>query len=109
MLRSAGEALNRPCGLFSKGAPASLFPLLAFGLFLLLELHHFFFGHLIILARGKHCPAAPFARSATDPPPLFLGEQIAADRLLDCAGLDQQFTYFFQEIVEVIRLERIWK
>jgi hypothetical protein len=85
-----------------------LAPLAVF-LFLALVLSHFFLGHLIILARGKHgaTPRVPagteFASGSFFDPQASHG----ADRLLDGTGFDQEIAYFLEKFVQVVWLQRV--
>src|SRR5580700_10419251 len=85
--------------------------LLAVLFVLLLKLDQFFFGHLIILARREHRAFAVVPGISIFTLALFEGGKIshAANRLSQSPGLDEKFAYFFQEIVEVIRLQRVRK
>src|SRR5208282_4638285 len=88
-----------------------LLALLALVLFLALEFGHLFFGHLVILARSEHRAVAEIAREAEIPAaPLARSEASdAADRFRNGSSLDEKLADFFEEIVQMIWLERIGK
>src|ERR1700733_9597371 len=88
-----------------------LLAFLAVFFFLFLELDQLFFRHLIVLARREHGASAAIPRNASFALALFESGKISrgADGFGERAGFDQEFASFFQEIVQVIRLERVGK
>src|SRR5277367_83528 len=87
------------------------FALLAAFFFVALVFGHFFVGYLVILARGEHRSAASVAREVgiTLLPFACAEATDAADRLGDGASFDEKLADLLEEIVEMIRLERVGK
>src|ERR1700690_659522 len=87
------------------------FALLAVFFFGAFPFEQLFFGHLVIVAGGEH-GAALAALGGAEAAALSIGGgkiAHAANGVSEHAGFDEQFTDFFQKVVQMVGLEEIGK
>src|SRR5271156_5207397 len=87
------------------------FALLAFFFFGALPLLQLFFGHLVIVAGGEHGTALAALGGAKAAAFSIGGGKIAhaADGVSERARFDEEFAYFFEEVVQMVWLEKVRK